>query len=68
MWLLRRKTADTKAGSEVLPPLSGPMRRIEITVERHSVTRLVRSEDAGQVVKEAAGMEVGPVLPVPPDG
>jgi hypothetical protein len=44
------------------------MRRIEITVERHSVTRLVRSEDAGQVVKEAAGMEVGPVLPVPPDG
>jgi hypothetical protein len=68
MWLLRRKTVDTKAGGEVLPPSAGPMRRIEITVERHWVTRLVRGGDAGPVVKEAAGMEVGPVLPAPPDG
>lgn len=68
MWLLRRKTADTKAVGEVLPASVGPMRRIEITVERHWVTRLVRGGDAGQGVKEAAGMEVGPVLPAPPDG
>ncbi len=40
MWLLRRKTEVPKAGGEVLPSSTGPMRRIEITVERHSIARL----------------------------
>jgi len=68
MWLLRRKTTDTKAAGEVLPPLSGPMRRIEITVERHWVTRQVRGEDAGSAKEQTSGPEAAPALSAPPDG
>jgi len=47
-----------------LPPASTPMRRIEITVERHSVTRLSRSNGA----EPSETAETQSALPAPPDG
>jgi len=43
MWLLRRKARTPESEPDVLPPATVPMRRIEITVERHSISRILRS-------------------------
>jgi len=66
MWLLRRKTPLTEKAGEVLPPSAGPMRRIEITVERHSISRV--SQGGSNAVAKAAGVEPepGPELVKPP--
>jgi hypothetical protein len=64
MWFLRRKTAVPEASGEALPPAVTPMRRIEITVERHSVTRLSRSNGA----EPSETAETQSALPAPPDG
>jgi hypothetical protein len=64
MWFLRRKTAVPEASGEALPPASTPMRRIEITVERHSITRLSHSNGAEPA--EITEPQLG--LPAPPDG
>jgi hypothetical protein len=68
MWLLRRKTAVSETSGEVLPAATGPMRRIEITVERHSVTRLVPSESIWPVEGEGPAPDSDLRLPRPPDG
>ena len=47
MWLLRRKTREPESIPEVLPPASGPMRRVEITVERRWMARLSPNSDNG---------------------
>jgi hypothetical protein len=54
MWLLRRKSSQREAVAEVLPPAAGPMRRIEITVERHWVSRLASAatENGAEVLGE----------------
>jgi len=64
MWFLRRKTAVPEASADVLPPLKASTRRIEITLERHSVTRLSRSSDA----EPAETVEPRTKLPAPSDG
>lgn len=64
MWLLRRKAPTPKTKAEVLSPAKGPMRRIEITVERRSVTRFSQSSGAAP----AEPTEPHPRLPSPPDG
>ncbi|MGD0737679.1 MAG: hypothetical protein ABR976_21305 [Terracidiphilus sp.] len=64
MWWLKRKKAIPKASDEVQPPVVTPMRRIEITVERHSITRFSRSNTADP----AEITEPQPQLPAPPDG
>jgi len=40
MWLLRRKARTPEAEAEILPPATGPMRRIEITVERQWISKI----------------------------
>jgi hypothetical protein len=59
MWLLRRKTASSETSGGMLPPSTSPMRRIEITVERQTVTRLSRG--SGSVPEET--VEPQPGLP-----
>ena len=54
MWFHRHKTAVPEANSEALPPVAATMRRIEITVERHSVTRFSRSNGDGRAAARAA--------------
>ncbi len=39
MWLLRRKARTPETAAEILPPETGPMRRIEITVERQWISK-----------------------------
>jgi hypothetical protein len=68
MWLLRRKTAVSETSGEVLPAATGPMRRIEITVERHWVTRLVRGDGAEPIEGEGSAPDPEFRLPRPPDG
>ena len=63
MWLLWRKAEVPKANGEILPASTGPMRRIEITVERHSIKRF--SPIDGTVPAEVAKPETG--LQKPPD-
>jgi len=57
MWLLRRKTVVSETGGEVLPSSMAPMRRIEITVERQTVTRLSRG--GGAMPEEQAEVQSG---------
>ncbi len=66
MWLLRSKTAVPEASGEVPPPAVVPVRRIEITVERHSITRLSRSDAAAPEETPEPEFQTG--LPQPPDG
>ncbi len=40
MWLLRRKARTPETAAEILPPETGPMRRIEITVERQWISKM----------------------------
>jgi hypothetical protein len=67
MWLLRRKTAVSETSGEVLPAATGPMRRIEITVERRWISRVSRSvpEDGAEA---ADGGEQTLGLAKSPDG
>ena len=64
MWLLRRKARTPEREPGVLPPAIVPMRRIEITVERHSISRILRSTD-GAGFPTAAPVEQMPDAPVP---
>ena len=64
MWFHRHKTAVPEANSEALPPVAATMRRVEITVERHSVTRFSRSNGAESAETAEPQLE----LPAPPDG
>ena len=64
MWFQRRKPAIPEPSADVLPPAATPTRRIEITVERHSITRLSRSNGSEQPRTAENQLE----LPVPPDG
>jgi hypothetical protein len=64
MWFRRHKPAVPETSGEVPPPPVAPTRRIEITVERHSVARLSRSNGA----EPAETTETQPALPAPPDG
>jgi hypothetical protein len=64
MWLLRHKAPIPKTEPEVLPPATAPTRRIEITVERRSITRLSRSNGAEPAQTAEPQLE----QPAPPDG
>jgi hypothetical protein len=72
MWLLRRNAGAAKARGEVppavVPAAPVPMRRIEITVERQSITRLMRTAAAAPGADEGVPASPGLTLPEPPDG
>jgi len=54
MWLLRRKATPEENAGDVLPPVAAPMRRIEITVERHSISRLVSGTVSDETVPDTS--------------
>ncbi len=66
MWLSRRKPPNIESEPELLPATTASMRRIEITIERQSITRLARPADPGPAPAQPA--EPQPRLPTPPDG
>jgi len=68
MWLLRRKRAVLETSGEVLPPATGPMRRIEIRSSGTRLTRLVPSESIWPVEGEGPAPDSDLRLPRPPDG
>jgi len=55
MWFLRRKSRNTELEPELLPPATGPMRRIEITVERQWISKVAGAPAPG--VAPAVGRE-----------
>lgn len=68
MWLLRRNSSAQKVPAQASPVAVSPMRRTEITVDRLSITRWMRSDEAGPAVVEDPLAPPDLRLPKPPDG
>jgi hypothetical protein len=67
MWFLRRKSSVPETRAKALPPDAGPVRRVEITVERRWVTRQPGSRPA-ECAEVPGERDPGMPLPMPPDG
>ena len=69
MWLLRRKATVPAVEAELLPPATTPVRRIEITVDRHWIVRAAGTGPDNAIDVEPAGSTGTEArLEKPPDG